>query len=258
MKLDKMEGHQDTSALEHVYINTRDTVSDVLRRLQCGEVVSNVDYSRYKIDWLLSLITRTGTSLQVSDAILRNLREVQHLLAILDGDIYSASSQGTPSHAFHGTIVTGCRGRPKLDIPREQLECLLRYGFTGTEIARMLGVCDKTVYRRLESFGLSMSETYSTISDSELDFIVGNIVHQFPNSGYKAMRGHLALRGIKIQERRVRETMRRTDPEGTVIRGLQLRVTHRRSYNVRAPLSLWHMDGHHKLVRYSTNSFRQL
>ena len=52
------------------------------------------------------------------------------------------------------------------------------------------------------------------------------------------MQGHLLSRGNKIQEIRVRESMKRCDPEGTVVRALQIRVTHRRSYNVRAPLSL--------------------
>ena len=69
----------------------------------------------------------------------------------------------------------------------------------------------------------------------------------FPNSGYKSMRGHLLSRGFKVQGSRVREAMRRTDPEGTVVRALQLRVTHRRVYSVKQPLSLWHMGGHHKL-----------
>ena len=41
--------------------------------------------------------------------------------------------------------------------------------------------------------------------------------------------------------------MRRTDPEGIIVRALQLRVTHRRVYNVKQPLSLWHMDGNHKV-----------
>lgn len=72
------------------------------------------------------------------------------------------------------------------------------------------------------------------------------------------MRGHLLSKGIKIQEYRVRESMRRVDPDGIVIRALQLKVTHRRVYNVRGPLALWHMDGNHTLIRleqlhYNTN-----
>jgi len=44
--------------------------------------------------------------------------------------------------------------------------------------------------------------------------------------------------------------MRRVDPEGIVIRALQLKVTHRIFYHVRGPLALWHMDGNHKLIRW--------
>ena len=88
------------------------------------------------------------------------------------------------------------------------------------------------------------------MTDLELDDIIKEVLHEFPNSGYKSMRGHLLSRGYKVQENRIREAMRRIDPEGTVVRALQIRVTHRRSYNVRAPMSLWHMDGNHKLIRY--------
>ena len=59
----------------------------------------------------------------------------------------------------------------------------------------------------------------------------------------------LLSRGHKLQEHRVRESMRRADPEGTAVRAIQIRVTHRHSYNVRAPLALWHIDGNHKLRR---------
>ena len=94
-----------------------------------------------------------------------------------------------------------------------------------------------------------MRMTYSTMTEPELDELIKSIVHEFPNCGYKAMRVHLLSRGVKMQESRVREAMRRSDPEGTVVRTLQLRVTHRRVYSVKAPLSLWHMDGNHKLIR---------
>ena len=146
-------------------------------------------------------------------------------------------------------IKTGFKGRPKFDIPIEQLVYLLENGFKVTDIASLLCVSEKTIHRRLQENGMSVHGTYEKLTDEDLDVIVKNILQEFPNSGYKSMRGHLLSRGHKIQEIRVRESMRRCDPEGTVVRALQIRVTHRRSYNVRAPLSLWHMDGNHKLIR---------
>lgn len=64
------------------------------------------------------------------------------------------------------------------------------------------------------------------------------------------MAGYLAARGVRIQQRRVGESMRRVDPEGTLLRALELNVVNRRRYSVPSPLGLWHIDGNHKLIRY--------
>ncbi|CAM4574571.1 unnamed protein product [Leuciscus chuanchicus] len=44
--------------------------------------------------------------------------------------------------------------------------------------------------------------------------------------------------------------MRAIDPVGTMLRGLELNIVPRRPYSVPAPLSLWHIDGNHKLIRW--------
>ena len=44
--------------------------------------------------------------------------------------------------------------------------------------------------------------------------------------------------------------MSRVDPNGMFLRSLNLHVTHRRQYSVPGPLSLWHIDGNHKLVSF--------
>ena len=64
------------------------------------------------------------------------------------------------------------------------------------------------------------------------------------------MTGYLAARGVRIQQKRIRESLRRVDPEGTLMRALELNVINRRRYSVPSPLALWHIDGNHKLIRY--------
>lgn len=64
------------------------------------------------------------------------------------------------------------------------------------------------------------------------------------------MLGFLATRGLRVQERRVRESMHRVYPEGVLLRTLELRTTHRRGYNVYSPRALYHIDGNHKLIRW--------
>ena len=62
------------------------------------------------------------------------------------------------------------------------------------------------------------------------------------------MIGHLRAKGIHVQQKRVRQALRTTDPASSVLRwGL---VAKRRSYSVQGPNSLWHIDGHHALIRW--------
>lgn len=242
----RVEG-QHQSPLELVRQNSRSILNDVINKLKCGDFYSNIDFARYRVEWLCSVLLRLGGNLE--ESLLCHLQEAQHLLAILDRDVYACSANNLPS-----VTSTGLKGRPKFGIPKEQLEYFVEYGFKATDIAKMLCVSEKTIYRRLDEFGISMRMSYSTITEAELDDLIRSIMHDFPNSGYKSMRGHLLARGVKVQENRVREAMRRTDPDGTIVRALQLRITHRRTYNVKAPLSLWHMDGHHKLIRYNKHT----
>ena len=71
----------------------------------------------------------------------------------------------------------------------------------------------------------------------------------FPNCGYRQMRGFLRARGLHIQWSRIQDGVRRVWPEGILMRALQLTTVERRIYNVRSPLSHWHIDGNHKLIR---------
>ena len=60
--------------------------------------------------------------------------------------------------------------------------------------------------------------------------------------------GHLQARGIFVQRWRVQKILRQIDPCSSVLRwGL---MAYRRKYSVPGPNSLWHIDGHHALVRW--------
>lgn len=59
--------------------------------------------------------------------------------------------------------------------------------------------------------------------------------------------GHLRAQGVIVNQLRIRESLQRTDPDGTVAR---LRTSVPRCvYDVPEPQYLWHI---HKLVRYSS------
>ena len=111
----------------------------------------------------------------------------------------------------------------------------------------MLGVCAKTVQRRLKDYGLSITDTYGNVSN---DSQVNEILQMFPDCGYRRMLRFLASRNIRMQEWRVCESMHRVDPEGILVRSLEIQTTQQRGYNVNSPKALYHIDGNHKLIRW--------
>ena len=209
---------------------------DILRRLQSGNGSSDtLDHVQYRIDCLYEIVLRCFDIGFVDERVVTVMREALDCFKLNDNDVmYQA-----------GKVFTGSSGRPRYNISIEQLEFLVQKRFSTAEIAVLLGVGKRTVERRLEEFHLSTRTTYSDMSSEELDVEITSILRNFPNTGYKRMTGFLLSRNVRI-----REAMRRVNPEGTLLRALELNIVQRRKYQVRSALALWHIDGNHKLVRY--------
>ena len=62
------------------------------------------------------------------------------------------------------------------------------------------------------------------------------------------LQGYLKCRGVFLQRHRIRQSVLRTNPIGALTRWQQ--AISRRSYSVPGPNSLWHIDGHHSLIRW--------
>ncbi len=135
-------------------------------------------------------------------------------------------------------------GRPKFLITREQLLNLRETGMTWAKIAKCLNISERTLYRRVEEFGVN--EQFANISNVELDELLRNIMALTPRAGESYIRGSLRSRGIRIQRWRVRERLKVLDPVGRAAR--RSRAIQRRVYNVLAPNCLWHIDTNHKLI----------
>ena len=150
-------------------------------------------------------------------------------------------------------VSTGRRGRPRFSISQDQLEYLTGNDFPVQRIASMLGVSASTVRRRMTDFGLSISDTYTCISDEDLCSAILDIKKNSPNSGYRFVWSHFKAGGIKVPIHRVRLLCHRMDPIGVVTRWMA--VVERRTYKVPGPNSLWHIDGNHKLIRYAFSTF---
>uniref|UniRef100_A0A8W8MCH0 Integrase core domain-containing protein n=1 Tax=Magallana gigas TaxID=29159 RepID=A0A8W8MCH0_MAGGI len=188
----------------------------------------------------LSEVTDTECTLNLLEDAFPYLNEIINL-----GD-YDAATQVCPE-LEHQT-----KGRPVFKIPFETLEFFVENGFKVAEIARLIGVSKRTVERRLKDYDLGIRQSYSPLTDHELEDEVKKIINDFPHVGYRTMSGLLQVKGHRVQEKRIRHAMQNADSCGVLFRRLFLSASRvqRRTYSVKAPQALWHIDENHKLIRW--------
>ena len=119
--------------------------------------------------------------------------------------------------------------------------------FTWKEISESLLVSRTTLWRRLKQCGYSF-RGYTDISDRELEDVLRGLQQRYPNTGLSIMSGHLQSMGFHVQRRRIIDILQDIDPVGRLERWRSL--VRRRTYSVPGPNSLWHIDGHHSLIRW--------
>ena len=139
-------------------------------------------------------------------------------------------------------------GRPTMQIDMEDIEFLRNLRFSWTKIAEFLKVSRSTLYRRLEEGGFNRMTTSASITDAELDFTIREIKRNHPNDGERMIIGHLCRLGINVPRSRVRSSIHRVDPVNVILR--RNSVIRRRVYHSDGPNCVWHLDGHHKMVRW--------
>ncbi|CAG2220793.1 unnamed protein product [Mytilus edulis] len=143
--------------------------------------------------------------------------------------------------------IGGYSGAPKFDIDKLTLDSLLDCGFQISDIAKLLLVSERTIYRRMAQFGLS-KQGFSEIDDGDLERVVSETIKDFPMCGEQMLRQLLRTKGLKIQRWRLRDCIHEIDSSG--VRARKAGRLHRRTYNVMAPNHLWHIDTNHKLIRW--------
>ena len=117
---------------------------------------------------------------------------------------------------------------------------------TCSELARSLGIHRNTLRLFMRNHGIQCK--YSDITDTDLDSLVKEFKRRRPESGIRYIVGFLRKNGIRVQYLRVVRSLRRIDRLGQVLR--DRRVKAKRKYRVTRPNALWHIDGHHKLIRW--------
>jgi len=140
-------------------------------------------------------------------------------------------------------------GRPSYFIPKDSLVELRGLHFSWLKISQMFGVSRWTVMRRVQEYGLSGLQQFSVISDREIDEIIRDYMSRHGcTTGEPFMSGYFRSLGMHVQRWRIRAAINRVDPRNTALRWGAL--VSRRRYFVQWPNSLWHIDGHHSLIKW--------
>ena len=119
--------------------------------------------------------------------------------------------------------------------------------YTWTKIATMLGISRSTLYRRLREEGIPTND-HTQLSDRQLDDVLREIKADHRNDGEVLMQGHLVKMGIRISREALRNSIHRVYHAGTV--ACCRNTVRRRIYSVPHPNYIWHIDDHHKLIRW--------
>ncbi|XP_041864624.1 uncharacterized protein LOC121654513 [Melanotaenia boesemani] len=193
------------------------------------------------------------------DSCLRNLQRIEHLLSTETYNelknsltelrtLATANFQGDEDRQFSVRRVNpGRRGRPTIEVTREQIEFLMNQGHTVKKIARMLGCSSSFLYKKSKLMGIPIRSRLSVIDDDQLQEHVRGLQGTYPNSGNEMMRALLRAQGVIVTRARVREVLTRINPTAAARRWS--RTVARRVYHAPYPNSLWHIDGNMRLIQ---------
>ena len=182
------------------------------------------------------------------ELVVSNIKKMVELLNVAGGQSLDPPTEPAPSlsHLNH----TGTPGRPRFEIEPGVLSSVLSIK-PKTTLATILGCLARTVRRRQKDVerqtGVRLAPPRSTLTDNELDGIVGGILAEFPHYGRSMLMGAMTFRGHNVPERRVRQSLDRV--RGVPGRFFGSRLIHRCKYFVPAANLLWHHDGQHGAFR---------
>ena len=131
---------------------------------------------------------------------------------------------------------------------------LLSHDFTVTDIASkgLLGhkVHRNTIHKFLQKRNLQTRKRFSSMPEQDFIDLIRNLANEHPNSGYREIRSLLKTRTppVKIQRDRLQKILREVDPAGVARRWAT--TIRRRNYHVPTANYMWHIDTHHKLIRW--------
>ena len=132
-------------------------------------------------------------------------------------------------------------GRPLIPV---NMEAVKELRSLWKQIALYLGLSRSTLYRRLKENGI---DKFTSLTEEQLDAVVLNIKETHPHDGEVLVQGHLRSINVQVPRQALRNSIHRIDSSGVAERSTS--TIRRRIYSVPHPNFVWHLDGHHKLIK---------
>ena len=192
---------------------------------------------------LNAIVTRYQRLHGAESRLVQNLLTLQQFLTSTSRQLEGLSSHSLNENPLPSgetlttaTCSTGAAGRPRLSLNMEDISNFRSLGFSWSNISSLYGVSSRTLRRRRQESCVDV-QSYDSITDADLDNIVGEILETTPQAGRNLVRGSLQSRGVHVQRRRIVEAIERVDPVTPTLRDNRQIV--RRRYNVPCPSFLW-------------------
>ncbi|KAK4688041.1 hypothetical protein P7C73_g2070, partial [Tremellales sp. Uapishka_1] len=144
--------------------------------------------------------------------------------------------------------VVGEEGRPRLVLNEEVLVTLMEQGYTDPQLQVYFGVGRTTLWRRRKALGINKRIT-TNLDDLDLAVAIERVKHMGTRQeGEIGILAGLRALNIVVPRARLRAHLRQMFPGEISTRWSK--NLKRRAYSVAFYNSLWHIDGHHKLIRW--------
>ena len=150
------------------------------------------DYILFQSEQISRHLVRLAHNMRVFDTVQSSLATVTGMLSEVEQNWHHSS----PAVADQPRTI----GRPRFEIPREQLLYLVDYEITIPDMSRALGVSESTIKTRMREYNISFTDRRRAISDDDLDNILRSIRRDSPNAGYRRVRSQLVLCNINVPQ----------------------------------------------------------
>ena len=191
--LGEMENQENHTLLELLQYG-RELYQEIQRKLftvSSEEAERLINMVEQFIIYLIILSRQLLSYHNIIIGVSNTVREFQRLVSRLE-ERFKTTNEDELQYVCPSNDGNQKRGRPKLLIPKEQLEGLRSLGFSWSSVAEMLGVSEKTPRRRRDAYGISsVSEEFMQISDEQLCDLVKPALNESPNSGERMVMGYV-------------------------------------------------------------------